>query len=63
MDSWLRANPTLARKSNWERFIVNWLKREQDRGGDARTSGRRQPAADDRAIREYAGDPGEAARL
>jgi hypothetical protein len=36
MDLWLRANPTEARKSNWLRFITNWLKREQDRGGDSR---------------------------
>ncbi len=35
MDDWLRSNPTKAHKSNWLRFITNWLKREQDRGGDA----------------------------
>ena len=33
MTEWCRANPTKAHKSNWRKFIVNWLKREQDRGG------------------------------
>lgn len=40
MDAWLRANPREAHKSNWLRFITNWLKREQDRGGDVRTDRR-----------------------
>ncbi len=35
MDDWLRSNPLRAHKSNWSRFITNWFKREQDRGGDA----------------------------
>lgn len=35
MSEWLTANPTKAKKSNWYRFATNWLKREQDRGGDA----------------------------
>ena len=34
MDSWARANPKKAHKSNWEKFITNWLTREQDKGGD-----------------------------
>jgi hypothetical protein len=34
MSQWLKANPTKARKSNWLKFITNWLKRSQDRGGD-----------------------------
>lgn len=34
MHAWLAANPAKARKSNWRRFIVNWLTRSQDRGGD-----------------------------
>jgi len=29
--TWVNANPT-SRKVNVHRFIVNWLKREQDRG-------------------------------
>lgn len=29
---WLKANPK-QRKSNYRRFIANWLKKEQDRGG------------------------------
>lgn len=37
MHSWLKANPLKARKSNWTRFITNWLGKEQDRGGDLRT--------------------------
>ncbi len=31
---WLKANPTKATKSNWLRFLTNWFKRSQDRGGD-----------------------------
>ena len=37
--SWLRANPTKARKSNWRRFVVSWLTRSQDRGGTDRRPG------------------------
>lgn len=40
MDVWLRANPTESHKSNWLRFITNWLKREQDKGGDNRSDRR-----------------------
>lgn len=38
MTAWLKANPTKARKSNWRRFIGNWLTRQQDRGGTVRSS-------------------------
>ena len=31
---WILANPTKGKKSNYRRFIVNWLSRSQDRGGD-----------------------------
>ena len=31
---WMLANPKKAVKSNYRRFIVNWLSRSQDRGGD-----------------------------
>lgn len=34
MTAWLIANPKKAMKSNWRRFIANWLSRTQDRGGD-----------------------------
>ena len=37
--SWLRANPTKARKSNWRRFVVSWLTRSQDHGGTDRRPG------------------------
>jgi hypothetical protein len=37
MHAWLTANPERARKSNYERFITNWLKKEQDHGGDMRS--------------------------
>lgn len=30
---WAKANPRKAKK-NWRRFIVNWLSRKQERGGD-----------------------------
>ena len=36
MEQWLKSNPSKARKSNWRRFVTNWLQREQDRGGDLR---------------------------
>lgn len=30
---WCKANPA-KRKKNWQRFIVNWLTRKQESGGD-----------------------------
>lgn len=30
---WILANPAKGKKSNYRRFIVNWLSRSQDRGG------------------------------
>jgi len=36
MEQWLKANPAKARKSNWRKFVTNWLAKEQDRGGDLR---------------------------
>lgn len=38
MEQWLKSNPSKARKSNWRRFVTNWLERVQDRGGDLRAS-------------------------
>jgi hypothetical protein len=32
METWASANP-VNRKSNWQRFVVNWLTRAQDRAG------------------------------
>ena len=34
MSEWLKSNPKKAVKSEWRRFITNWLKRSQERGGD-----------------------------
>lgn len=34
MSAWLEANPAKAVKRQWRRFIVNWLARSQERGGD-----------------------------
>lgn len=48
MDNWLRANPAEASKSNWLRFITNWLKREQDKGGDKRSERQGQPVRSER---------------
>lgn len=31
--AWVQANPVKGKKSNWEKFITNWLSRAQDRGG------------------------------
>lgn len=36
MIEWCKANPKKAVKSNWRKFIVNWLSRSQDRGGGLR---------------------------
>lgn len=33
MSLWLKANPGKAAKRNWRRFILNWLTKQQDRGG------------------------------
>jgi len=38
MDQWLKSNPLKAKKSNWRKFITTWLQKEQDRGGDLRSS-------------------------
>jgi hypothetical protein len=34
MTEWLLANPAKAHKSNWRKFVTNWLTRRQDAGGD-----------------------------
>jgi hypothetical protein len=39
MEQWLKANRERARKQNWRRFVNNWLRREQERGGDLRYTG------------------------
>ena len=36
-DLWLRANPAKAKKQNFYRFFVNWIARQQERGGDGRS--------------------------
>jgi uncharacterized protein YdaU (DUF1376 family) len=36
MEQWLKANKAKAKKSNWRKFVTNWLAKEQDRGGDLR---------------------------
>jgi hypothetical protein len=33
MREWILSNPTKGHKSNWSKFITNWLSRSQDRGG------------------------------
>ncbi len=33
MKAWILASGTRGKKSNWKRFINNWLNRSQDRGG------------------------------
>jgi len=45
MTLWLKSNPQRAKKSNWLRFINNWLKKEQDRGGDLRGKSTSKPPA------------------
>jgi hypothetical protein len=31
MPAWLDANPSKAKKTQWKKFIVNWLSREQSK--------------------------------
>ena len=60
MHAWLLANPT-KRKVNNARFITNWLKREQDRGGDQRGGGKAGSftAGQRRTARQIESDRGE----
>jgi hypothetical protein len=41
MGEWCKSNGAKGRKVNWRRFVVNWLKRAQDRGGSQPSRGRR----------------------
>jgi hypothetical protein len=38
MNQWLIANPSKANKSNWKRFIVNWLNRNQGEAEGAKNT-------------------------
>jgi len=38
MTEWLLSNPVKAHRKEWRRFITNWLSKQQDRGGDARSN-------------------------
>jgi len=38
MTEWLKGNPARAKKSQWRRFVTNWLSRSQDRGGDTKSN-------------------------
>lgn len=40
MGTWLLANPTRARKSNFCKFVTGWLTKSQDHGGDTRAERR-----------------------
>lgn len=51
MDDWLRANPAKAHKSNWARFISNWLSNEQDKGGASRSGRPVSVSVDAAAVR------------
>jgi hypothetical protein len=51
MAEWLKANPT-KKKSNYRRFITNWLSRSQDRGGTQRGQQVRQSATRPRTAEE-----------
>lgn len=57
MVEWCKANPKKAHKSNWRKFIINWLTRNQDSGGTK--MGLQQPEsvndAVDRVARELSG--------
>lgn len=49
MNQWLLANPEKAAKKRWGRFVTNWLKRHQDRGGDIRS----KPIGPQQEVRLY----------
>lgn len=36
---WLKANPHKAKRTNWRKFLVGWLRNAQDRGGTRKLSG------------------------
>jgi len=61
MSAWISANPSNGRKSNYAKFITNWLARSQDKGGDnGQTSGRSSTsggASGDRGTAPFQGDP------
>lgn len=40
MIEWIKANPEKGVKKDYRRFIVNWLSKQQDRGGTIRAGGR-----------------------
>jgi len=40
---WLKSNPKRAPRSDYRRFITNWLKRQQDRGGTKGTGSSSKP--------------------
>ena len=42
MGEWCKANGSKGKKVNWRRFVVNWLKRAQDRGGSEPKGGNRE---------------------
>ena len=52
---WLKANPHKAKRTNWRKFVVGWLKNAQDRGGTRKAS--REPEA--RTVRPWTGDDAE----
>ena len=58
MTAWLKANPTKARKSNWRRFVTNWLARQQDKGGTTQSI---QPGFDSEGARRAAEQAARAA--
>jgi len=39
---WLKAHPDRAKRSNWRKFLVGWLKNAQDRGGTRKGPGHGQ---------------------
>lgn len=47
MIEWIKANPDRGKKSNYRRFITNWLSRQQDRGGTNRQPGNRPAGANE----------------
>jgi hypothetical protein len=55
MGEWLLSNP-LKKKTNYRRFIVNWLKREQDKGGTIRGEKSKFESFEERRKREIKED-------
>jgi hypothetical protein len=54
MIEWIKANPAKGKKSNYRRFITNWLSRSQDRGGGMKSNSSSGPVDKLAGIKAFA---------